>query len=69
MRIRESAGVHVSWGDPWIWSRLRREGWLVNCERVYRLYKESGLAMRPNKPRRYRRFFHPNFAASSQSFL
>ncbi len=54
MRIRELARVHVSWGYQRIWVKLRREGWFVNRKRVYRLYKEDGLAMRPNKPRRHR---------------
>jgi len=54
MRIRDLAGVHVSWGYQRIWIKLRREGWRVNRKRVYRLYKEDGLAMRANKPRRHR---------------
>ena len=31
---------------------LRREGWLVNVKRVYRLYKEKGLQLRHKTPRR-----------------
>lgn len=54
MRIRELAGVHVCWGYPRIWIKLRREGWRVNRKRIYRLYKQEGLAMRPRKPRRHR---------------
>jgi len=46
--------VHVTWGYQRIWIKLRREGWKVNRKRVYRLYKEEGLAMRANKPRRHR---------------
>lgn len=55
-RIRELANVHVSWGYQRIWIKLRREGWLVNRKRVYRLYREDGLSMRVKKPRRHRSF-------------
>jgi putative transposase len=33
---------------------LRREQWLVNHKRVYRLYREEGLAMRRRKGKRFR---------------
>ena len=33
---------------------LRREGWAVNHKRVYRLYREEGLAMRKRPPRRHK---------------
>ena len=54
MRIREIAGVRVSWGYPRIWVKLRREGWIVNRKRVYRLYRQEGLCMKRQKPRRHR---------------
>lgn len=54
MRIREIAASRVSWGYPRIWVQLRREGWLVNRKRVYRLYREEGLCMKRHKPRRHR---------------
>jgi putative transposase len=31
---------------------LRREGWLINHKRVYRLYKQEGLNLRQKKPKR-----------------
>jgi transposase InsO family protein len=31
---------------------LRREGWLVNTKRIYRLYKEMGLQLRKKPPKR-----------------
>lgn len=37
-----------------IWIKLRREGWLVNRKRVYRLYKEEGLCVGRHKPRRHK---------------
>ena len=53
-RIRELAGVHVTWGYPRIWVKLRRESWAVNRKRVYRLYREEGLCVGRHKPRRHR---------------
>ena len=29
-----------------------REGWEVNCERVYRIYRDAGLAVRRRKRKR-----------------
>jgi len=54
LRIREIAGVHVTWGYHRIWIKLRREGWAVNRKRVYRLYKEEGLCVGRHKPRRHK---------------
>ena len=53
-RIKEIAGVHVTWGYQRIWIKLRREGWVVNRKRVYRLYREEGLCVGRHKPRRHR---------------
>jgi len=53
-RIKEIAGVHVTWGYQRIWIMLRREGWCVNRKRVYRLYREEGLCVGRHKPRRHR---------------
>lgn len=53
-RIKEIAGVHVTWGYPRIWIKLRREGWSVNRKRIYRLYKEEGLCVGRHKPRRHK---------------
>lgn len=53
-RIREIAGVHVTWGYQRICVRLRREGWPVNRKRVYRLYRLEGLCVGRHKPRRHR---------------
>lgn len=46
--------MHVTWGYPRIWVKLRREGWRVNRKRVYRLYKHEGLCVGRHKPRRNR---------------
>ena len=54
LRIGEIAGVHVTWGYHRIWIKLRREGWLINRKRVYRLYKQEGLCVGRHKPRRHK---------------
>ena len=36
-----------------IYVLLRREGWVVNHKRVYRLYREDGLSLRLKRPRRH----------------
>ena len=33
-RIKEMAGVHVTWEYPRIWTKLRWEGWMVNRKRI-----------------------------------
>jgi putative transposase len=45
-RIREMAAVRVRYGYPRVHTLLRREGWLVNVKRVYRLYRLDGLWLR-----------------------
>ena len=67
--IRDLALARVSYGYRRIHVLLQREGWAVNPstgtstssvrrsghrhKRVYRLYREEGLLMRPRKPRRH----------------
>lgn len=45
-RLCELARSHPRYGSPALYSLLRREGWLVNRKRVYRLYREAGLGAR-----------------------
>ncbi len=45
-RLRELAGVRVRFGYRRLTIMLRREGWLVNAKRVFRLYREEGLGLR-----------------------
>lgn len=52
MRIREIAQVRVSYGYKRIHALLTREGWRMNHKRVYRLYREEGLMLRRQRPRR-----------------
>jgi putative transposase len=49
MRIRELAGSRVRYGYRRLTVLLRREGWVVNAKRVYRLYHEEGLEVRTKK--------------------
>jgi len=53
IRIRDLAYARVSYGYRRLHILLQREGWKVNHKRVYRLYKQEGLMMRPKKPRRH----------------
>ncbi len=43
-RIRDLAAARVRYGYFRIYILLRREGWRINHKRVYRLYREEGLA-------------------------
>lgn len=51
-RIEEIAAVKRRYGYRRVYLRLRREGWEVNRKRVYRLYREAGLAVRRRKRKR-----------------
>jgi putative transposase len=52
MRINEIARVRVRYGYKRIHVLLRREGWLINHKRVYRIYCEEGLNLRAKRPKR-----------------
>jgi helix-turn-helix protein len=51
-RIEQIASVKRRYGYRGVYLRLRREGWQVNRKRVYRLYREAGLAVRRRKRKR-----------------
>jgi putative transposase len=51
-RIEEIAAVKRRYGYRRVYLRLRREGWAVNRKRVYRLYREAGLAVRRRNRKR-----------------
>lgn len=53
LRIHDLAKTRVRYGYCRIYILLRREGWLVNHKRVYRLYREDGLSLRLKRPRRH----------------
>ena len=46
VRMRELAASRVRFGYRRLTVMLRREGWVVNAKRIYRLYTEDGLAVR-----------------------
>lgn len=46
LRIRDLAHARPRFGYMRIWVLLRREGWLVNRNRVRRLYRLDGLQLR-----------------------
>ena len=52
LRIRDLAATRTRYGYFRIYILLRREGWVVNHKRVYRLYRNDGLSLRLKKPRR-----------------
>jgi putative transposase len=47
--LRDLAGSRVRFGYRRLTVLLRREGWMVNAKRVYRLYREEGLQVRTAK--------------------
>jgi len=51
-RLRELAVARVRWGYRRLHQVLKREGLRVNVKRVYRLYREEGLAVRRRKRKR-----------------
>jgi putative transposase len=52
MRLRELAAARPRFGYRRLYLLLRREGWLINHKRVYRLYGEEGLSVRTRKRRK-----------------
>ena len=52
LRIRDLAHARPRFGYLWIWVLLRREGWVVNRQRVRRLYRLDGLQLRMRVRRR-----------------
>ena len=53
-RLLELAVERPRFGYRRLHRMLRREKWTVNHKRVYRLYREEGLAMRRRKRKRFR---------------
>jgi putative transposase len=51
-RIEQIAADKRRYGYRRVYLRLRREGWEVNRKRVYRLYRDAGLAVRRRKRKR-----------------
>lgn len=51
-RVKEICETHVRYGYRRVYYILRRDGWLVNMKKVYRLYRELGLQLRNKTPKR-----------------
>jgi putative transposase len=49
MRLRELAGARTRYGYRRLTVMLRREGWVVNAKRIYRLYRQEALQVRTAK--------------------
>lgn len=54
LRIKEIAAARVRYGYQRIYVLLRREGWMINRKRVYRLYRQEGLCLYQRCPKRSR---------------
>jgi putative transposase len=52
-RVRELAQSRVRFGYRRIFMLLRREGWDVGKDRLYRVYREEGLGLRRKRPWRH----------------
>ena len=57
-RMHEIVATRVRYGYRRVHILLRREGWEVGRNRVYRLYREEGLALRSKRPRRRKMATH-----------
>ncbi len=55
MRLKELAATRVRFGYRRLTVLLRREGWMVNAKRIYRLYQEEGLVIRTRKRKKLAR--------------
>jgi putative transposase len=70
MRMREIAAVRIRYGFQRIHILLRREGFIDNHKRTYRIYKEEGLNLRTKRPRRNKSASHrmdrPNFTTINE---
>ncbi len=55
MRLHQLAASRVRFGYRRLTVMLRREGWMVNARRIYRLYTEDGLAVRTKVRKRIAR--------------
>lgn len=57
-RMREIVATRIRFGYRRVHIMLRREGWSVGRNLVYRVYREEGLALRSKRPRRNKMAVH-----------
>lgn len=58
LRIHEIAGTRIRYGYRRVHIMLKREGWSVGRNLIYRLYREEGLTLRSKRPRRRKMVVH-----------
>ena len=57
-RMRKIVQARIRYGYRRVQVMLRREGWAVSKNLVYRLYREEGLVLRSKRPRRRKMVVH-----------
>lgn len=57
-RMREIAATRIRYGYRRVHIMLRRDGWQVGRNLIWRLYREEGLALRSKRPRRRKMAVH-----------
>ena len=57
-RMREIVTTRIRYGYRRIYTLLKREGWPVGRNLIYRLYREEGLCLRAKRPRRRKMAAH-----------
>jgi putative transposase len=57
-RMHEIAATRIRFGYRRVHIMLRRDGWTVGKNLVWRLYREEGLALRAKRPRRRKMVVH-----------
>jgi len=57
-RMHEIAATRIRYGYRRVHIMLRRDGWAVGKNLVWRLYREEGLALRTKRPRRRKMVVH-----------
>lgn len=57
-RIQEIVRTRIRYGYRRVHVLLKREGWTVGKNLVYRLYREEGLSLRTKRPRRRKMVVH-----------
>jgi putative transposase len=57
-RMREIVQTRIRYGYRRVHVMLKRDGWAVGRNLVYRLYREEGLALRSKRPRRRKMTLH-----------
>jgi len=57
-RLHEIARTRIRYGYRRVHVMLKREGWTVSRNLIYRLYREEGLSLRTKRPRRRKMLVH-----------